>query len=461
MTTFWDSNVWSGIMLMGALLGSVLLANALKRFIPVFRDTLIPASVLGGILLLIISEVYYVCTGKVFFNEAVFGGNGIAVLETVTYHCLALGFISSTLKSSDKKPSPKRMSEIINTGVTTVSTYLIQCIAGLFLTIIIVPIFIKDFFKAAGMLLPLGYGMGTGQAMNYGLTYEALGFYGGTTFGLTIAALGFLSASIGGVFYINYKRKHGQLNNTSKLKEQLSVADIQTDNEIPMQDSVDKITIQFGFVLLTYAIAYIMIYFLGNIAPGLKTAVYGFNYLLGVVVAVIIKAILKALRKTGVMKKEHINNFLMTRICNFFFDLMIVAGIAAIRLEILEKYWGVIIILAILGIIVTFLYNHFVSNKLFGEYHEEQFLMMYGMLTGTASTGAILLREIDPEFNTPASDNMVYQTFPAMILGLPLLTLAHIAPERPIFVLSVMVVLLIVLNIFLFRGFLFKKKNHK
>ena len=35
--------------------------------------------------------------------------------------------------------------------------------------------------------------------------------------------------------------------------------------------------------------------------------------------------------------------------------------------------------------------------------------MMYGMLTGTASTGIILLREIDGEFKTPASDNMVYQ----------------------------------------------------
>ena len=65
---------------------------------------------------------------------------------------------------------------------------------------------------------------------------------------------------------------------------------------------------------------------------------------------------------------------------------------------------------------------------LFPEYTEEQFLMMYGMLTGTASTGGILLREIDGSFRTPAADNMVYQNFPAIVFGFPLMLLANLAP---------------------------------
>ena len=35
------------------------------------------------------------------------------------------------------------------------------------------------------------------------------------------------------------------------------------------------------------------------------------------------------------------------------------------------------------------------------------------MLTGTASTGMILLREIDGSYRTPASENLVYQSLPA------------------------------------------------
>ena len=45
----------------------------------------------------------------------------------------------------------------------------------------------------------------------------------------------------------------------------------------------------------------------------------------------------------------------------------------------------------------------------------------HGQLTGTASTGIILLREIDPMFNTPASHNLIYQNLWAILLGAPML----------------------------------------
>ena len=39
-----------------------------------------------------------------------------------------------------------------------------------------------DFFVAAGILLPFGYGQGTGQALNYGGIFENdFGFVGGKT----------------------------------------------------------------------------------------------------------------------------------------------------------------------------------------------------------------------------------------------------------------------------------------
>ena len=79
-------------------------------------------------------------------------------------------------------------------------------------------------------------------------------------------------------------------------------------------------------------------------------------------------------------------------------------------------------------------------------------MAMYGMLTGTASTGVILLREIDPEFKTPVSDNLVYQNFPAIILGFPLMLLANLAPESPMLTVLIFVGMFIALNIILFRS---------
>jgi len=87
---------------------------------------------------------------------------------------------------------------------------------------------------------------------------------------------------------------------------------------------------------------------------------------------------------------------------------------------------------------------------------------MYGMLTGTASTGIVLLRELDVEFKTPVSDNMVYQNFPAIIFGLPLMLIAAQAPENPVGTLLIAVAFFAVLNIILFRaqikGLIKKKK---
>ena len=207
---FWDFNVWGTIDLIGVLLLSLLTANALKRTVKFIKNSLIPTSVLGGLILLVISIIYSGITNKNLFNAGFFGGNGVFKLELITYHALALGFIATTFKDGKNKVTKHRAKEIFNTGVTTVSTYLLQAVAGLGITILIA-LCIKDFFSAAGALLPFGYGQGTGQALNYGNIYETdYGFEGGKSFGLTIAALGFLSASIGGVIHLNIlKRKKG------------------------------------------------------------------------------------------------------------------------------------------------------------------------------------------------------------------------------------------------------------
>ena len=140
---------------------------------------------------------------------------------------------------------------------------------------------------------------------------------------------------------------------------------------------------------------------------------------------------------------------------------MVVAGIAAIRLDVLEHYWGIMLILGVVGLVVTYIYNRIVAKTLFGDYAEEQFLAMYGMLTGTASTGIILLREIDKDFKTPASDNLVYQNFPAIVLGFPMLVLAKMAPEALGVVTMIFVAFFIFLNVLLFRSKIFKKRKKK
>ncbi len=459
MENFWDFKVWGFFDVIAVLLISLLAANILKKSLKFLRASLIPASVLGGGILLLISGIYRLITGEVMFETAFFGGNGTATLELITYHTLALGFIATTFKSGGEKLSKKRTVEIFNTGVTTVSTYLLQAVIGFAMSLIIA-FAIKDFFPAAGVLLPFGYGQGTGQAMNYGTIYETeFGFAGGKSFGLSIAALGFLSASIGGVIHLNLLRKKGKISAQRTEQQILRSEDIEKENEIPMQESIDKLTIQIALIAVAYIIAYLFMMLLGNLLPGMKSVIYGFNFLLGVIAATLVKSVLSLLKKAKLVKKEYTNDFLMTRAGNFFYDIMVVAGIAAIRLDVLKNYWGILLIMGVVGLVITYAYNYLVAHSLFKEYPEEQFLTMYGMLTGTASTGIILLREIDGDFKSPASDNLVYQNFPAIVFGFPLMFLATLAPVKPMLTFIVLFLFFIVMNIILFRSVIFKKRK--
>ena len=459
MGNFWDSDVWGTLNLVAVLLLSLLAATMLKNTIKVLKVSLIPTSVLGGTLLLVISSIYEVITGNGFFDGAFFNGKGFETLEVLTYHTLALGFIASALKTGKGKLSKKRTVEIFDSGVTTVATYLLQGVLGMAITMV-AAMAIGGFFEAAGILLPFGYGQGTGQAMNYGNIYETeYGFDGGKGFGLTIAALGFLSASFGGVIHLNVLRKRGVITSAGEKAEKLSSEDIQSEKEIPMQGSMDKITVQVAMILGAYFIAHLLMTGLGALLPGMRSTIYGFNFLLGVLAATLVKVVLNFLNKKQIVKREYGNNFLLTRCSNFFFDIMVVAGIAAIRLSVLEQYWGIMLILGVVGAFSTYFYLRVIAVKLFPEYKEEQFLATYGMLTGTASTGIILLREIDEDFVTPAADNMVYQTFPAIVFGFPMMLLATLAPKQPALTLIILVLFFAAMNVILFRSLLFKKKK--
>ena len=122
MGNFWDFNSWGFFNLLAVLMLSLLAGNMLKRSIPALQASLIPTSVLGGGILLVVSVVYKAITGTEMFDTPFFSGQGTAWLELLTYHMLALGFTASALKSSGGKMTKERSVEIFNTGLTTVAT---------------------------------------------------------------------------------------------------------------------------------------------------------------------------------------------------------------------------------------------------------------------------------------------------------------------------------------------------
>ena len=102
-------------------------------------------------------------------------------------------------------------------------------------------------------------------------TKPSLVFVGGKSFGLTIAAFGFISAALGGVFHLAVIKRKGKVKLNRAEDETFSAEDVQGKNEIPMQESVDKLTIQVALIAVSYMVAFLMMFGLGLLLPGMKS----------------------------------------------------------------------------------------------------------------------------------------------------------------------------------------------
>ena len=470
MTTginFWDGEVWAFIVTMFYLFAAMILANTLRNTIRPLRKLMIPSSVLGGLILLLVSVLYEEFSGKAMIPTV--------TLEMLTYHGLGLGFVAMALRNIEKKQDKRSRSGAFDTGVTVVSGYLIQAVAGLAISMICY--YLLRSFWASGLLLPMGYGQGPGQAYNWGHNYEALyGFEGGTSFGLTVAAMGFLSASVGGVIYLNRLRRRGVLKESSGFveNEALTAEQLGGANEIPLAESMDKFTVQLALVFIAYIAAYLFMKAvdllietnaLGNFGYNtVRPLIWGFNFLFGTLFAILEKAILRGLHKSGVIKREYTNVFMQNRIAGFMFDVMVVASIAAIDLSAFGKSEFIVplSVTCVAGAVVTYAYLRFLCPRVFPAYPHEAFLSLYGMQTGTASTGVILLREMDPNFETQASDNIVYHQPWAIVFGFPMLLLLPVAAQsiaKGWVTLGILAALFAVMQLIVFRKRIFRKKK--
>lgn len=451
-----NTTLWNPIIQIGIISGLILLANVLRRKILFVQKSLMPTAVLAGFILLLMR------TSGLFPIDAMF-------LEELTYHALALGFIAMSLRIPEKDNDSGVLIGS-KSGALIVSTYLVQAITGLMISILLAYTFIPDLFKASGILLPMAYGQGPGQANNVGTTYEALGMTGGRTFGLSLAAAGYLCACTVGVIFLNIFSKKGKLKRITE-KENISgsvtIDTFQHHNEIPISESIDKLSIQFALIamlyLLTYYITNGIVVVLAQVAPGaantVGTLLWGFNFIIGSLMAILCRTLFKHLRSYKIMNHQYQNNYLLSRISGLAFDLMIVAGIAGINIDDLSGYWVPFLLMAVLGAITTFLYLLYMCKRIYPEYPREAFFSMYGMLTGTISSGILLLREIDPNMETPAANNLVTGSSFGIIFGAPVLLLVSLAAKNDRMTFVTLGLIFIYLAILLL--FIFKVKKNK
>ncbi|HCK99199.1 MAG TPA: sodium:glutamate symporter [Candidatus Marinimicrobia bacterium] len=375
------------------LLIGIILRNKLRFF----QYFLIPSCLLGGILGLV-----FVSTGIIKIEAS--------SLENVAYHFFNISFISVGLSgSNENEKNAIRGKDYIRgsawMAVIQSISFSLQAVIGV-AVVILLEIFGMKLFPTFGFLVSLGFEEGPGQALSFGKVWESIGFEHAATIGLTFAAIGFLISFFVGVPIANWgiRKGHSTLAPSSLPKHFLKGIvpkghKKESAGNLTMHSgNIETLAFHAALIGLVYILSYVVTLLLGKLLPpDIGKMLWGFFFFIGMVIAFLVRISMKKL------KIDHlIDSGLQRRITGFAVDYLIVSTVMAIQLVVIWKYIIPISIIALISGFTTTFMVIFFGRRLW-SYNIERSVTIYGTVTGTVSSGLLLLRIVDPEFKTPVA----------------------------------------------------------
>jgi glutamate:Na+ symporter, ESS family len=409
---------WTMFINLGIISAGLILSTWIRSKVKFFQKYLIPNPLLAGFILLPLYNFVLPKLGLTSVN-----------LGEMAYHLLSISFVALSLKTPPKKDLAK--GRIFGTTLSILFQFGAQGLTGLLLTFFFIKTFIPDLYHSFGYFLPLGFSQGPGQAFSIGESWSTFGVEGAGSVGLTFAAMGFILCSFGGVFIINFGIKKGWIAREkveflldkdirpgihpkgSKLK----VGSYQTTET----EAIDTLTLNLGLVLFGYFMAFLFLtgleYLLSFIGPAgeqLAATFWGLSFIFAALMGLLIKQILK------ITDTQHImDNLTLNRVTGFSVDLMVTSAIAAISLVIVSKFWIPIFTISIVGAIITSITTIWFGSRIFKDHRFLRTVLIFGVSTGTLSTGLALLRVIDPDFETPVATDYSYAAGLTFLFAIP------------------------------------------
>jgi ESS family glutamate:Na+ symporter len=377
---------WLGVML---LVGVVLRSSV--RF---FQNYLIPSCMIGGII------------GMVLVNAGVIRA-GFSEFETFAYHLFNISFISVGLTAAGSEEKGAINNKDLVKGSLWMA--LLQGIIFPLQALIGGGIILAfnalgyNLFPTFGFLVPLGFVQGPGQALSIGKVWEKMGFEHAASIGLTFAAAGFMVAFLVGVPIVNWGIRKGLAHNAPKqlpLDFIRGIISRDTRHESAGEQTthsanIDTLAFQTALIGLVYLLSYLVVSFIGSLmSPANATTIWGFFFFIGLLIALLVRVVM------GRLGIGHlIDPGIQRRVTGWSVDFLIVATIMAVKLIIVWEYILPIAAISIATTVVTTAVVLYLGRRIW-SYNLERTASIYGTVTGTVSTGLLLLRIVDPDFRT-------------------------------------------------------------
>ncbi len=383
-----------------AFLGILLLVGIAHRArLRVFQYFLVPACLIGGILGFILRS-----TGMVPVETS--------LIENVAFHLFTVSFISIGLTGGGAPRAGDGGARELVKGA-----FWMACIFGISLplqaligagVIYVYNLFAEPIYQGLGFLAALGFTLGPGQALSIGKVWETLDVQHAATLGLTFSAIGFFIASFVGVPLANWGLRRGYTTSTKGGRELdratlRGVMDWEAEKECVGRKTlhpanVDTLAFHLALVGLVYGLTYGFVTFLtAHISPQSGAMEWGFFFMWGMSIALLLRWIM------GKVGLGHlIDPGVQRQITGTSVDFLIIATLTAVQVAVVRRYLVPIVGISVLAGTATILFILYFGRRL-DSFGFERTMGIFGTCTGTASSGLLLLRIVDPDFESPAA----------------------------------------------------------
>ena len=397
----------------------LLVGHFLRTHVRLLRTLYLPSCVIGGLVGLAAVQCARAVGRPV---PAPWTANCAALpslLINVVFACLFLGVTLPRASQVWRRAGPQVVyGQLVAWG---------QYVVGIGLVLaVLIPAFdlptLLGSAKAAQMfagILPVGFEGGHGTASGMGPVFQHHGWAAGQDFAMASATAGILSAVIVGMVLVNWATRRGY---TVRRQEPADVPEDHTVGIIPVgrrpeagrlsvsSDSIEAFSLHLCAVAVAIFIGYALQSGLVGLekllAPGTEKGLLSSFPLFPLCM---LGGLAVQIFEQRLDRHKLIDSGLVRRIQNTALDFLVVAAIAAIRLEVVTACWLPLVILVGAGILWNVFCVVFLARRLLPDAWFERSIAEMGQSMGVTATGLLLLRVVDPDYESPAADAFAYK----------------------------------------------------
>lgn len=369
----------------------------LRKKVKLFQNLYIPASLLAGFIGLLI--------GPQILGQ--FSPISMPVSDTISSWSgqlvnIVLGLSFLGTQTSNKKSFGKTALSAVAQGGLIHQT---QVIVGLGLTMILMG-FYPELPISFGLTPVFGFHGGHGTANAAGAALVEAGWEDGISVANTMATVGILSGIIIGMIVINIGVRRGYAKMVAKPQEvpqdiKEGFVPVEKRKAIGMgvtyNDALDPLALQLAFAGIVYGGATILSNALISLHPILKNVPL---FACAMICGALLNFIMNKLGMAHYLDKPTLN-----RISGVALDYLVVSAITTLSLKVFVLYAVPLLVVIVAMVLVNLAANFYFGWKLFDQDWFERTLCAYGLESGVLATGLMLLRVVDPQYETSGQES--------------------------------------------------------